>query len=110
MHTGFGWRTEEKRPLGRPWLRWQDNINFTLKKLVGRAWSGFVKCRYSYQSTWSSLPENNAMKHQVTEPRKLQEEALHNFHHWFNIIILIKSTSLTRERRVARKRDVYCLL
>jgi hypothetical protein len=26
MYTGFWWKTEGKRPLGRPGSRWEDNI------------------------------------------------------------------------------------
>jgi len=30
----FGWKTEEKRPLGRPKRRWDDNIIMDLNEIV----------------------------------------------------------------------------
>jgi hypothetical protein len=30
---GFGWKTEGKRPLGRPRRRWKDNIKMDLKDI-----------------------------------------------------------------------------
>jgi hypothetical protein len=33
-------RPEEKRPLGRPRRRWEDDIKMDLKKWDGRAWTG----------------------------------------------------------------------
>jgi hypothetical protein len=30
----FGWKTEEKRPLGRPKRRWDDNIIMDLNKIL----------------------------------------------------------------------------
>jgi hypothetical protein len=34
-------KTEEKRPLGRPRHRWEDEIRMNLGRLVGGVWSGF---------------------------------------------------------------------
>jgi len=30
---GSGWKPEEKRPLGKPWLRWEDNIMMDLQEV-----------------------------------------------------------------------------
>jgi hypothetical protein len=31
--SGFGWRPEGKRPLGRPRRRWEDNIKMDLREI-----------------------------------------------------------------------------
>jgi len=35
-------KTEGKRPLGRPKLRWEDNIEMDLRKVVWEAWIVFI--------------------------------------------------------------------
>jgi hypothetical protein len=38
VHSSFRWgRSEEKRPLGKPRRRWEDNIKFILKRQDGEA-------------------------------------------------------------------------
>jgi hypothetical protein len=38
-------KSEGKRPLGRPWRRWEDNIRVNVSKRVGRLWTGFIWLR-----------------------------------------------------------------
>jgi hypothetical protein len=38
-------RPEGRRPLGRPRRRWEDNIKWIFKKLVGGAWTGLIWLR-----------------------------------------------------------------
>jgi hypothetical protein len=33
---------EARRPLGRPWHRWEDNIKMDLQELGWGAWAGFI--------------------------------------------------------------------
>jgi len=40
-------KPEEKRPFGRPWCRWNDNIKLILKKSDDRGWTGL---------TWDTWP------------------------------------------------------
>jgi len=39
---GFGWRSEGKRPLGRPRHKWEDNIKLDLRE-VGIDLAGFCE-------------------------------------------------------------------
>jgi hypothetical protein len=32
----FGWKTEGRRPLGRPRRRWEDNIRMALREVGGK--------------------------------------------------------------------------
>jgi hypothetical protein len=34
-------KPEGKKPLGRPWLRWEDGIRMDLRKMVWGVWIGF---------------------------------------------------------------------
>jgi hypothetical protein len=36
---------ERRRPLGRPRLRWEDNIKIYTRELYGRVWTGFICIR-----------------------------------------------------------------
>jgi hypothetical protein len=46
MHTGFWFgRSEGKRPLGRPRLRWEDNIEMDLQEMGWRAWIRLIWLR-----------------------------------------------------------------
>ena len=46
MPTGFWWReTEKRRPLERPWRRWEDNIKINLQEMIRRAWTEFMWLR-----------------------------------------------------------------
>ena len=38
-------RPEGKRPLGRPKLRWKDNIKTDLQEVGWEAWTGFIWLR-----------------------------------------------------------------
>jgi hypothetical protein len=39
-------RPERRRPLGRPWCRWKDNIKMDLQDVgLGRAWTGLIWLR-----------------------------------------------------------------
>jgi hypothetical protein len=38
-------KPEGKRPLGRPWRRWEDGIKMGLTEIVGGVWSGFTWLR-----------------------------------------------------------------
>jgi hypothetical protein len=40
-------RPEGKRPLGRPWRRWEDNIKMDLREVGwgGGAWTGLIWLR-----------------------------------------------------------------
>ena len=38
-------KLEGRRPLGRPRLRWKDNIEMDLKKVRWKAWSGSMWLR-----------------------------------------------------------------
>jgi hypothetical protein len=39
-------RPEGRRPLGRPWRRWEDNIKMDLKEVGwGGAWTGLIWLR-----------------------------------------------------------------
>jgi hypothetical protein len=42
---GFGGKPEGKRPLGRPWRRWEDNIKIDLQEVGcgGMDWIGLVQ-------------------------------------------------------------------
>jgi hypothetical protein len=42
---GFGGETKGKRPLGRPKLRWEDNIKMDLQEMGGVAWYGLMWLR-----------------------------------------------------------------
>jgi hypothetical protein len=43
VHTGFWWRGPEgRRRLGRPRLRWEDNIKMDLQKVGWGAWTGLI--------------------------------------------------------------------
>ena len=45
-YTGFWWgKPKEKRPLGRPKRRREDNINMDLQKWHVRAWTGSMWLR-----------------------------------------------------------------
>jgi len=35
-------KTERKRPLGRPRLRWEDNIKMDIKEVGWEAWTGLI--------------------------------------------------------------------
>jgi hypothetical protein len=41
---------EGKRPLGRPWRRWMDNIEMDLGEVGwgGVDWIGLARCRYKW--------------------------------------------------------------
>jgi hypothetical protein len=39
---GLVGKPERKKPLGRSWRRWEDNINCILKKLIW-GWTGLVR-------------------------------------------------------------------
>jgi len=39
--AGMG-RPEGKKPLGRPTLRWEDNIKVHLQEVVWGAWTGLI--------------------------------------------------------------------
>jgi len=43
-HTGFWWRNEGTRPLGRPRRRWEDNIKMDPQEVEwrGRDWNGLA--------------------------------------------------------------------
>jgi hypothetical protein len=36
------WRTEGRRPLGRPRRRWEDNIKMDLREVGRGAWTGSI--------------------------------------------------------------------
>jgi hypothetical protein len=38
-------RPEGRRPLGRPWLRWEDSIKLDLQELGWGAWTEFIWLR-----------------------------------------------------------------
>jgi hypothetical protein len=38
-------KPEGKRPLGRPKLRWKDNIKMDLQEVGCGAWTGLIWCR-----------------------------------------------------------------
>jgi hypothetical protein len=38
----FVWRLEGKKPLGRPRLRWEDNINMDFQEMRREAWTGLM--------------------------------------------------------------------
>jgi hypothetical protein len=44
-HTIPVGKPEEKRPLGRPRRRWEDNIRMDTGKQVGNIWTGFIRFR-----------------------------------------------------------------
>jgi len=35
-------KPEGKRPLGRPWRQWEDNIKMDLQEVVWRSWIGLI--------------------------------------------------------------------
>jgi hypothetical protein len=35
-------RSERRRPIGRPWLRWVDNIKMDLSEVELGAWTGSI--------------------------------------------------------------------
>lgn len=37
--------SEGNRPLGRPGLRWEDNIKMNVKEISGKLWTGFIYLR-----------------------------------------------------------------
>jgi hypothetical protein len=39
-YSGFVGKSEGKRPLGRPRLRWEDNVKMDLQEMGWGAWSG----------------------------------------------------------------------
>jgi hypothetical protein len=45
-------KPEEKRPLGRPWRRWEDNIKMDLQEVgyVGIDWIGLAQDRNSWRA------------------------------------------------------------
>jgi hypothetical protein len=44
--TGFWWESpEEKRPLERPRLRWEDGIKMDIREIGWELWSGFTWLR-----------------------------------------------------------------
>ena len=38
-------KSEGKKPLGRPWFRWEDNIKWFFKNWDGELWTGFIWLR-----------------------------------------------------------------
>jgi len=44
VHTGFWWGNEGKNPLGRPRIRWEDNIKWAFKSGMG-VWTGLIWLR-----------------------------------------------------------------
>jgi hypothetical protein len=38
-------RPEGRRPLGRPWRRWEDNIKMDLQEVGRGAWTGLIWLR-----------------------------------------------------------------
>ena len=42
MHTGFGGKTEERRPLGRPWRRREFNSKMDLQKVEGEGGTDWI--------------------------------------------------------------------
>ena len=42
---GFGGKDEERRPLGRPRLRWEDNIKIDLREVGWGTWIGSIWLR-----------------------------------------------------------------
>jgi hypothetical protein len=49
---GFGGKTGGKRPLGRPRLRWKDNIKMDLQEVGcgGMIWIGLAHDRYRWRA------------------------------------------------------------
>jgi hypothetical protein len=45
MYTGFWWKSEGKRLIGRPRPRWEDNIKMDLQKVGFGSWTGSVWLR-----------------------------------------------------------------
>jgi hypothetical protein len=39
----FNWKTERKRPLGRPRRRWEDTINMYIEEQDVSMWTGFMR-------------------------------------------------------------------
>jgi hypothetical protein len=53
MHIGFWWeKPEGKRPLGRPRLRWEDNIRMDLREIgwVGMDWIDLAQDRDQWRA------------------------------------------------------------
>jgi hypothetical protein len=45
VYRVLGGKPEEKRPLGRPRLRWEDGIKIVLREIGWGVWSGFTWLR-----------------------------------------------------------------
>jgi hypothetical protein len=60
---GFGWKPEGKRPLGRPMLRWEDNIKLDVREVEidGANWFRLAQVRVQ---CWASV--NTVMKLRVS--------------------------------------------
>jgi hypothetical protein len=41
-YRSWVWNHKGKRPLGRPFRRWDDNVEVDLAKIVWRAWAGVI--------------------------------------------------------------------
>ena len=54
---GFGWKPEEMRPLGRPRLRWDDNINMGLQEVGcgGMDWIDLAQDRDSWRALGNAV-------------------------------------------------------
>jgi hypothetical protein len=54
---GFGWKPEEKRPLGRPRSRWEDNIKMDLQEVGcgGMDWIELAQDRDRWRALVTAL-------------------------------------------------------
>jgi hypothetical protein len=45
VHNILVGKPKEKRPLGKPRRRWEDNIGMDLREVGGKVWTGFIWLR-----------------------------------------------------------------